>query len=138
MKRIHIVAAIILNTQQDQIFITKRPEKLHKGGYWEFPGGKVEVGESAEQGLIRELQEEIDITATEMSLFEHFDFDYPEKSLTFDFFIVSGFSGKPYGKEGQEGKWVAIEQLTEYRFPEANEPVLEKVIAHFTNESRFS
>lgn len=132
MKRVHIVAAIILNEQQDQIFITKRPEKLHKGGYWEFPGGKVELGESAEQGLIRELQEEIDITASEMSLFEHFDFDYPEKSLTFDFFVVSDFDGKPYGKEGQEGKWVAISDLNGYTFPEANEPVLEKVIAHYS------
>lgn len=132
MKRVHIVAAIILNAQQDQIFITKRPEKLHKGGYWEFPGGKVELGESAEQGLIRELQEEIDITATEMSLFEHFDFDYPEKSLTFDFFTVTGFAGLPYGKEGQEGKWVAISDLHGYTFPEANQPVLEKVIERFS------
>ncbi|GLT15984.1 8-oxo-dGTP diphosphatase MutT [Vibrio algivorus] len=131
MKRVHIVAAIILNEQQDQIFITKRPEKLHKGGYWEFPGGKVELGESAEQGLIRELQEEIDITATEMSLFEHFDFDYSEKSLTFDFFVVSAFEGKPYGKEGQQGKWVAVGDLNDYAFPEANVPVLEKVITRF-------
>lgn len=132
MKRVHIVAAIILNAQQDQIFITKRPEKLHKGGYWEFPGGKVELGESAEQGLIRELQEEIDITATELSLFEHFDFDYPEKSLTFDFFTVTDFAGQPYGKEGQEGKWVTISDLNGYTFPEANQPVLEKVIERFS------
>ena len=131
MKRIHIVAAIILNTQQNQIFITKRPEKSHKGGYWEFPGGKVEGEESAQQGLIRELQEEVDITATEMTLFEHFDFDYPDKSLTFDFFMISAFDGQPYGKEGQEGKWVTIGELKDYPFPEANEPVLEKVIKRF-------
>ncbi|WP_105902275.1 8-oxo-dGTP diphosphatase MutT [Vibrio gangliei] len=131
MKRTHIVAAIILNPQQDQIFITKRPAKLHKGGFWEFPGGKVEEGESAEQGLIRELQEEIDITATQLELFEHFDFDYTDKSLTFDFFVVSAFEGKPYGKEGQEGKWVAMNDLNGYAFPEANEPVLEKVIKRF-------
>ncbi|MFV0574400.1 MAG: 8-oxo-dGTP diphosphatase MutT [Vibrio sp.] len=128
MTRLHIVAAVILNPEQDQIFITKRPAKLHKGGFWEFPGGKVEAGETAEQGLVRELQEEIDITATNMELLEHFDFDYPEKKLTFDFFVVSEFSGKPYGKEGQEGEWVAIGDLTNYTFPEANEPVLKKVI----------
>ncbi|WP_086981574.1 8-oxo-dGTP diphosphatase MutT [Vibrio aphrogenes] len=131
MKRIHIVAAVILNSQQDQIFITKRPEKLHKGGYWEFPGGKVELNESAEQALIRELQEEIDITATHLERLEHFDFDYTDKSLTFDFFVVSAFEGKPYGKEGQEGKWVTIGDLNDYAFPEANVPVLEKVIARF-------
>lgn len=131
MTRLHIVAAIILNSEQDQIFITKRPEKLHKGGFWEFPGGKVEQGESAEQGLIRELQEEIDITATALDLFDHFDFDYPEKSLTFDFFVVSQFDGNPYGKEGQQGEWVKIEDLKDYTFPEANEPVLEKVLGQF-------
>ncbi|OEF24970.1 8-oxo-dGTP diphosphatase MutT [Vibrio rumoiensis] len=131
MTRLHIVAAIILNADKDQIFITKRPAKLHKGGFWEFPGGKVEESESAQQGLVRELQEEIDITATQMTLFEHFDFDYPEKSLTFDFFVVSDFNGQPYGKEGQEGQWVAIGELKNYSFPEANVPVLEKVIACF-------
>ncbi|MBD1576873.1 8-oxo-dGTP diphosphatase MutT [Vibrio sp. S11_S32] len=127
--RLHIVAAIIFNQQQDQIFITKRPAKLHKGGYWEFPGGKVESGETAGQGLIRELYEEIDIEVTALSLFEHLDHDYPEKKLTFDFFSVTAFSGKPYGKEGQEGKWVKIEDLVDYQFPEANQPIVEKLLA---------
>ena len=124
MARLHIVAGIILNEKKDQIFITKRPEKLHKGGFWEFPGGKVEADESAEQGLVRELQEEIDITAKKIELFEHFDFDYTDKSLTFDFFLVLSFDGNPYGKEGQEGKWVTIRDLKDYRFPEANEPCI--------------
>ncbi|NMS07718.1 NUDIX domain-containing protein, partial [Vibrio parahaemolyticus] len=51
MKRIHIVAAIIFNQDKSKIFITKRPDDKHKGGFWEFPGGKVESGESIEHAL---------------------------------------------------------------------------------------
>ncbi|AIV04519.1 MULTISPECIES: 8-oxo-dGTP diphosphatase MutT [Vibrio] len=132
MKRIHIVAAIIFNQDKSQIFITKRPDDKHKGGFWEFPGGKVEQGESVEQAMIRELEEEIGITVTEQSLFEHLEYDYPEKSLKFDFMTVSQFDNQPYGREGQEGRWVDVAALLDYTFPEANVPILERVIKEFS------
>ena len=131
MKRLHIVAAIILNAEKTQVFITKRPDKVHKGGFWEFPGGKVEVGESAEQALIRELNEEVGIESTELAIFESLNHDYPDKSLYFDFFTVTKFDCEPYGKEEQESAWVPISELRNYAFPEANVPVVEKVIASF-------
>ncbi|WP_050937083.1 8-oxo-dGTP diphosphatase MutT [Vibrio harveyi] len=132
MKRIHIVAAIIFNQDKSQIFITKRPDDKHKGGFWEFPGGKVEQGESVEQAMIRELEEEIGITVTEQSLFEHLEYDYPEKSLKFDFMTVSQFDNQAYGREGQEGRWVDVAALLDYTFPEANVPILERVIKEFS------
>ncbi|MFH4747515.1 8-oxo-dGTP diphosphatase MutT [Vibrio harveyi] len=132
MKRIHIVAAIIFNQDKSQIFITKRPDDKHKGGFWEFPGGKVEQGESVEQAMIRELEEEVGITVTEQSLFEHLEYDYPEKSLKFDFMTVSQFDNQPYGREGQEGRWVDVAALLDYTFPEANVPILERVIKEFS------
>ncbi|MGD1450267.1 8-oxo-dGTP diphosphatase MutT [Vibrio harveyi] len=132
MKRIHIVAAIIFNQDKSQIFITKRPDDKHKGGFWEFPGGKVEQGESVEQAMIRELEEEIGITVTEQSLFEHLEYDYPEKSLKFDFMTVSQFDNQPYGREDQEGRWVDVAALLDYTFPEANVPILERVIKEFS------
>ena len=132
MKRIHIVAAIIFNQDKSQIFITKRPDDKHKGGFWESPGGKVEQGESVEQAMIRELEEEIGITVTEQSLFEHLEYDYPEKSLKFDFMTVSQFDNQPYGREGQEGRWVDVAALLDYTFPEANVPILERVIKEFS------
>ncbi|HDM8191851.1 8-oxo-dGTP diphosphatase MutT [Vibrio harveyi] len=132
MKRIHIVAAIIFNQDKSQIFITKRSDDKHKGGFWEFPGGKVEQGESVEQAMIRELEEEIGITVTEQSLFEHLEYDYPEKSLKFDFMTVSQFDNQPYGREGQEGRWVDVAALLDYTFPEANVPILERVIKEFS------
>ncbi|WP_165312213.1 8-oxo-dGTP diphosphatase MutT [Vibrio ziniensis] len=132
MKRIHIVAGIIFNEDKSQIFITKRPDNLHKGGFWEFPGGKVEEGESVSQAMARELEEEIGIEVTEQHLFEHLEYDYPEKSLKFDFIVISHFNNEPYGKEGQDGLWVDIAALANYQFPEANVPILERVIKEFS------
>ena len=132
MKRVHIVAAIIFNADKSEIFITKRPDDKHKGGFWEFPGGKVEEGETKEQAMIRELEEEIGITVTEQFLFEHLEYDYPEKSLKFDFMAVTAFDNQPFGKEGQQGEWVMISELPNYVFPEANVPILERVVAEFS------
>ncbi|MGV1717496.1 8-oxo-dGTP diphosphatase MutT [Vibrio furnissii] len=131
MKRIHIVAGIIFNQDKSQIFITKRPDNLHKGGFWEFPGGKVEAGESIEQAMARELDEEIGIEVTQQTPFQHLEYDYPEKSLTFDFILVTDFNHQPYGREGQQGEWVNIADLAHYTFPEANLPVLERVLKEF-------
>ncbi len=131
MKRIHIVAGIIFNQDKSQIFITKRPDNLHKGGFWEFPGGKVEAGESIEQAMARELDEEIGIEVTQQTPFQHLEYDYPEKSLTFDFILVTDFNHQPYGREGQQSEWVNIADLAHYTFPEANVPVLERVLKEF-------
>ncbi|MCG9665247.1 8-oxo-dGTP diphosphatase MutT [Vibrio mediterranei] len=131
MKRVHIVAAIIFNQDKSQIYITKRPDNLHRGGFWEFPGGKVELGESVGEAITRELFEEIDIKVKEFELFEHLLHDYPEKSLEFDFISVTSFDNEPYGKEGQEGCWVNIADLPNYAFPEANVPILNKVVEKY-------
>lgn len=131
MKRIHIVAGIIFNQDKSQVFITKRPDDKHKGGFWEFPGGKVEQGETIEQAMIRELEEEIGIVTTEQQPFEHLEFDYVDKALKFDFITVTQFEGEPYGKEGQQGQWVAVSALNDYLFPEANVPIVERVIKEF-------
>ncbi|WP_407331446.1 8-oxo-dGTP diphosphatase MutT [Enterovibrio sp. 27052020O] len=127
-KRIHIAVGIILNPDRSQIFITQRPAKAHKGGFWEFAGGQVEHGETAEQAVIRELEEEVGIAATDIEAFMSMTHDYPDKALTFDFFLIKAFDGVPYGKEGQPGQWVAISALPNFTFPEANEPVLAKIV----------
>lgn len=126
-KRIHIAAGIILNSDADKIFITLRPAKAHKGGFWEFAGGKVEEGETAHAAVCRELEEEVGITPSDIEPFMSLAHDYPDKAMAFDFFLVKAFDGEPYGKEGQVGEWVAVSELKNYPFPEANDPVLEKI-----------
>ncbi|MGF1722192.1 8-oxo-dGTP diphosphatase MutT [Vibrio kyushuensis] len=132
MKQIHIVAGIIFNRDKSKVYITQRPSHLHKGGYWEFPGGKVEAGESVETAMARELDEEIGIIVTKQSQFEHLEYDYSDKSLEFDFIVVHDFEKEPYGKEGQLGLWVEVADLVKYTFPEANRPIMQRVIKEFT------
>lgn len=131
MKRTHIVAGVILDKSQRHVFITKRPDHVHKGGFWEFPGGKVEAGESREQAIARELDEEIGIQVTVCNAYEHFEFDYTDKSLVFDFMLIEGFDGEPFGKEGQQGQWVAIDILDQFSFPEANVSIVKQIMQQF-------
>ncbi len=127
-KRIHIAAGIILSVDRKQVFITRREAKSHQGGLWEFAGGKVEVGENAQQAVIRELHEEVGIDATSLDHFLSLDHDYSDKLLSFDFFLIKQFEGEPFGKEGQPGEWAEISCLNDYPFPEANEAVLNAIV----------
>lgn len=127
-KRIWIAAGIILNPAQDQIFITRRHANAHQGGLWEFAGGKVETNETAEQAVIRELNEEVGIQVTALAPLISLAHDYPDKALQFDFFAITAFTGEARGNEGQAGLWVAINELNLYPFPEANAAVLAKIV----------
>lgn len=133
-KRVWISAGIILNSSHEKVFITQRAAKAHQGGLWEFAGGKVELGETAEQAVIRELDEEVGIQATEVEHLMKLEHDYPDKALEFDFFLIRSFNGEPFGKEGQPGQWVRVEELVDYPFPAANVPVLERLTAFLSNE----
>lgn len=130
-KRVWIAAGIILNPAQDQIFITRRHANAHQGGLWEFAGGKVEVNETAEQAVMRELNEEVGIQVTALKPFISLAHDYPDKALQFDFFAITEFTGEAQGNEGQAGLWIAINDLNQYPFPEANAAVLAKIIQQY-------
>lgn len=124
-KIIRVAAAII--ERNGQFLLSKRLDHLHQGGKWEFPGGKIEADETVEQALIRELREELNITATEQRQFEQLTFDYPEKTVELHFQWVSEFTGEARGVEGQEVKWFSKTELLQLPFPDANVPVLEKL-----------
>ena len=115
---IKVSAAIILDGRR--VLLAKRPSNKHQGGKWEFPGGKIEEYESAEEALIRECREEIGITPLNLKLFDTVEFDYPEKKVCLYFFWVRKFSGAPTGIEGQEVSWFGLDELEQLNFPEAN------------------
>ena len=125
MSTIKVAAAIIL--QKDKILIARRPEGKHKAGYWEFPGGKIEVNETAEQALFREIKEELNIDILNSKFYTQVSFEYPEKKVQLEFFIVTEFIGEPQGMEGQSIDWVEINKLHQYQFPEANLSVVQKL-----------
>ncbi len=118
-KHIHVAAGVILNGE-GQVLLALRPKDKHKGGLWEFPGGKVEEGESVQAALARELLEEINLVVDAAAPFLVIEHDYGDKQVTLDVWTVSRFSGTPHGSEGQEIAWVKITDLDRYQFPEAN------------------
>ena len=123
MKRVHVAAAVIRGTD-GKILIARRADSQHQGGLWEFPGGKVEAGESVEMALGRELQEELGITVESARPLIKVQHDYPDKQVLLDVWEVSSFTGQPHGAEGQPLAWVTQRELADYEFPAANEPIV--------------
>ena len=125
-QRVHVAVGVIVNPK-GEILIAKRPEHLHQGGKWEFPGGKVEKGETVEQALRRELKEEVNIDVLATKPFMDIQFDYPDKSVFLDVHKVMSFAGCAKGLEGQKVLWVAKEQLVNFEFPDGNISIVEKL-----------
>ncbi|WP_213134504.1 8-oxo-dGTP diphosphatase MutT [Citrobacter sp. FP75] len=128
MKILQIAVGIIRN-QQNEIFITQRAADAHMANKLEFPGGKIEAGETPEQALVRELQEEVGITPIHSTLFEKLEYQFPDRHITLWFWLVESWEGEPWGKEGQPAHWIAQSALNVDDFPPANEPVIKKLIA---------
>jgi 8-oxo-dGTP diphosphatase len=124
---VRVAVGIIL--RGGEVFIALRNSNQHQGGLWEFPGGKCESSESAETALARELKEECGIAVTESSFYKTISHDYGDKQVELCFYKVTGFDGEPEGSEGQTVSWVAISNLSTYRFPEANQQIVSELMA---------
>lgn len=124
MKKVEVVAAAILSADLTQLFIAKRASQAHQGGLWEFPGGKKEQDETPEQALVRELEEEVGIKTHSIEPLIKLEHDYGDKLIELDVYSVSDFSGEPHGAEGQVTKWISVNEIDEYDFPEANVPII--------------
>jgi 8-oxo-dGTP diphosphatase len=122
-ERIHVAVAAIVNDQH-QVLISKRPADAHQGGLWEFPGGKLEAGESIEEGLLRELKEELGITLRHARPLIRVAHDYIDRPVLLDVWRVGRFAGTPVALEGQQIQWVSVDQLQFYEFPAANLPII--------------
>ena len=121
---VHVVAAVV--ERDARYLITRRLEGTHLGGLWEFPGGKLLPGEKPEDGLRRELREELGVDAVGGDLIQTVDWTYPEKSVRLLFFRCS-IAGEPTPLQGQEIRWVAAADLPTYSFPEADATLITRL-----------
>ena len=122
------VSAGILVDVHGRVLLTERIGDGPFHGMWEFPGGKMVPGESAESALIRELREEIDIEVLEYASFMRLEHDYPDRSVRLHFFKVEQWSGVPAGMEGQRLNWVLPAEIDVDRILPADAPVIEALL----------
>jgi 8-oxo-dGTP diphosphatase len=121
---LHIVIGILKN-KQNQVLIARRGSHQHQAGKWEFAGGKVEQGESAQHALLRELNEELGIKIEHATPLIQIQHDYTTRRVFLEVYTVSAWQGEAYGKEGQPIRWVNREELDHYTFPRANKAILQ-------------
>lgn len=124
MKEVHVAVAVIW--RDDRLLIARRPEHAHQGGLLEFPGGKVEPGETVGQALVREIAEETGLAVPLGSLqpvigIRH---DYGDKRVFLDVWQTSAATGVAEGREGQPVHWMRLDELRDHDFPAANRAIL--------------
>lgn len=125
MKTINVVAAIIVSDDK-RIFATQRGYGDYKG-WWEFPGGKIEEGESREEALKREIMEELACPIKVGKFFDTIEYDYPKFHLHMDCFLCSLDSVEPSLLEHMSAKWLKLSELSEVRWLEADLSIIEKL-----------
>ncbi len=118
------VAVGVVRNADGHILLTQRAKQAHQGGLWEFPGGKLEPGETVVEALRRELREEVGIAIEEATPLIKIHHHYPDLEVLLDVWRVDGFSGEACACEGQAMLWVAPADLNRYDFPAANRPII--------------
>ena len=127
MKKIEVVAAIIRDNEK--IFATQRGYGDQKGG-WEFPGGKMEAGETPQQALVREIMEELDTEIEVGELIDTVECDYPKFHLTMHCFFCTIKSGHLVLKEHEAAKWLTLETLDSVDWLPADQGLIKKIRTH--------
>lgn len=124
MKTIRVAAAVIIN--KDKILTTQRGYGEFAGG-WEFPGGKIEAGESPQGALVREIKEELEMDIKAGSLIDTVEYDYPSFHLSMDCFFASIVQGTPVLKEHEAAKWLTRHTLDSVDWLPADQGLIDKL-----------
>ena len=130
MKTVKVVAAIIIH--ENKIFATQRGYGEFKDG-WEFPGGKIEPGETPQEALVREIKEELDIEIEVKDFLETVEYDYPEFHLSMDCFFCAIKSGELVLKEHEAAKWLTAEKLDSVDWLPADKGLIEGIRGYLRN-----
>ncbi|WP_449394270.1 8-oxo-dGTP diphosphatase MutT [Devosia riboflavina] len=120
-----VVACALIDTDR-RVLIAQRPEGKHMANMWEFPGGKIEPGETPEAAIIRELREELDVETKEACLapLSFASHTYEHMHLLMPLYVCRRWEGTPVAKEHQALKWVRPQALRDYEMPPADEPLI--------------
>lgn len=122
------VAVALIKDEQNRFLVTQRPHHASHGGYWEFPGGKLELDELAETALIREIREEVGLEILQCQFLGEITHQYATHNVQLHIFLVTQFSGTPFCKEGQlDMQWIAKQEINHDLFPEANRGILDLI-----------
>ena len=128
MKTVEVVAALIW--RGDQFMICQRPSHKPSGLLWEFVGGKVEIGETKEQALIRECKEELNILLSVSDVFMDVIHEYPDLTVHLTLFNANIADGEPQKLEHNDIQWITASEIPNYEFCPADEEILEKLIGN--------
>jgi 8-oxo-dGTP diphosphatase len=125
---LEVVAGALFDTQ-GRVLIAQRPPGKALAGRWEFPGGKLDAGEDPLSGLVRELHEELAVDVRDAHRLLRYSYAYPERIVRLDLWLVTTWSGEPRGLDGQALKWVKPEELAFEDILEADQPMIDALVA---------
>ncbi len=127
-KIVHVVAAALIDRKKN-ILVAERPAGKSMSGLWEFPGGKVEEGEVPEYALMRELREELGIETRPCGMWPigFTSYNYPDFHLVMPLFAIRVWGGDPTPCEGQNLRWVSVQDLYNLDMPEADRPLISQL-----------
>jgi 8-oxo-dGTP diphosphatase len=123
-RRVHVAAGALVDSR-GRVLVTRRPDGVHQGGLWEFPGGKLEPGEDVATALARELHEELGVAVRASRPLIRVHHDYNDRHVLLDVHLVTAFDGVPQGLEGQPLDWLAPTAMDPTRFPAADRPIID-------------
>jgi 8-oxo-dGTP diphosphatase len=121
--RIAVAAGVLLD-HEGRALVTRRPAGGDQAGWWEFPGGKIETGETPLQGLIRELDEELGIAVRSALTLVTYAHEYPERIVDLHAWRVTEYAGQPTGREGQPLEWLPVADLMAHGLLPADAPIV--------------
>ena len=127
-KRHYDVVCGIICDEENQVLVSLRNSQQDQGGLWEFPGGKVELNESFEEALSRELAEEVGIKVLFAEPWLQIHHEYPKYHVSLHVWKVLNYEGEPSSAEQQDLRWVNIQELTSLSFPAANTAIVDALL----------